>query len=244
MNVKLTLEYDGTNYAGWQLQPNARSVQGALEEALRRLLGYRVRVHGAGRTDAGVHALGQVANFRCAEGTDLGRLQQGANALLRPDIVVKRAEAAPDGFDARRHARSRVYRYRIWNERWPSAFEHRFAWHVRAPLDLNAMRQAIAAIEGEHDFASFRAAGCGAGHAVRTILRNSVERQGPLVIYTIEANAFLRHMVRNLVGTLVEIGQGEADPAWLRELLAARDRTRAGPTAPAHGLFLVEVRYE
>ncbi len=243
MNIKLTIEYDGTDYHGWQIQPNGRTIQQILEQALEKFVGVKVRVNGSGRTDAGVHALGQVANFIAPEPVDLRRLQKGLNALTPRDIVVKRVESAPDSFDARRDARSRLYRYRIWNHPVPSAFHRRFSWHVHDPLDLPAMREAIRCLEGEHDFGSFQAAGCDALHPVRRIYLDSLDLEGDVLVYTVEATAFLRHMVRNIVGTLVEVGRGERSPADFASLLQRQDRTLAGPTAPAQGLFLVEVKY-
>jgi tRNA pseudouridine38-40 synthase len=243
MNIKITVEYDGAAYHGWQVQPNGNTVQQTLEQALERILGVRTRVNGSGRTDAGVHALGQVANLFCEDAVDLRRLTHGVNALIRPDIVIIRAEVVPDSFDARRDARSRVYQYRIWNQQRPSVFHRRYAWHVAEALDLEPMRQAIECLEGEHDFTSFQAAGCDAAHPVRRVYRNSIEVSGDLLLYTVEATAFLRHMVRNIVGTLAQVGRGELDPAGFAELLGRRDRKLAGPTAPPQGLFLVEVKY-
>ena len=243
MNVKLTIEYDGTNYHGWQVQPNGETIQEILEEAIEKILGVRTRLNGSGRTDAGVHALGQVANFICADGLDPWRLQKGLNALTPGDIVIRQAEVVPDSFDARRDGRSRVYQYRIWNHPCPSAFHRRFSWHVHDLLELSAMQEAIRFLEGEHDFTSFQATGCDAAHPIRKIYHNSLSLQGDFLVYTIEATAYLRHMVRNIAGTLVEVGRRERTPAAFAELLWARDRTRAGPTAPPHGLFLMEVKY-
>ena len=244
MNIKLTIEYDGTDYSGWQLQPNGRTVQGVLEQALEKILGAKIRVAASGRTDAGVHALGQVAHFVHDGAVDLWRLQRALNGVTPPDVVIRGAEAAPDSFDPRRDARARRYRYRIWNAPWPAAIERRYSWHQHDALDLSAMEEAIRHLEGEHDFASFQAAGCDAAHAVRRIDRNGFTRQGDLVLYDVEANAFLRHMVRNIVGTLAQIGRGERAASSIAGLLAAKDRTLAGPTAPPQGLFLMEVKYE
>ena len=244
MNVKLTIEYDGTEYCGWQAQPNGRAIQDVIEQGLEKILGAKIRLNGSGRTDAGVHAIGQVANFIHEGEIDFFRLQRGLNAVTPRDIVIRRAEAVADAFDARRDARARVYQYRIWNDRWPSAVQRCYSWHVHEPLDLAAMQQAVAYLEGERDFASFQAAGCDAAHSVRRIYRSRIRREGDLLIYDVEANAFLRHMVRNIVGTLVEVGRGERAPASFAELLAAKDRTLAGATAPPEGLFLMEVRYE
>ena len=243
MNVKLTIEYDGTRYHGWQLQPDKETIQEVLERAAEKILGVKIRINGSGRTDAGVHALGQVANFFYPGDFDLARLQKGLNALTPEDIVVKQAEAMPESFDARRSARSRIYRYRIWGQPCPSVFYGRFSWHVYGPLDIPGMQKAIRCLEGEHDFTSFQGTGSDAAHAVRRVHENSLSWQDPFWVYTIEANAFLRHMVRNVVGTLVEVGRGQRPPESFAELLASRDRTRAGPTAPPHGLFLTEVKY-
>lgn len=243
MNIKLTIEYNGTNYHGWQAQPDGQTIQQILEQALGTLLGVQTRLNGSGRTDAGVHALGQVANFFFAGETDLRRLHKGLNALTPPDIVVKQIEAVADSFDARRDAKGRVYMYRIWNHPFPSAFHRRFSWHVYGPLDIALMQEAAQFLEGEHDFGSFQAAGCDAAHAVRRVFHNSLSRQDEFLVYTIEATAYLRHMVRNIVGTLVEVGRRERSPAAFAALLEAQDRTRAGPTALPQGLFLVEVKY-
>ena len=243
MNLKLTIEYDGTDYCGWQAQPNGRAVQDVVEQGLEKILGAKIRLTASGRTDAGVHALGQVANFFCEGALDFWRLQRGVNGVTPNDIVIRRVEVVPDSFDARRDARGRSYQYRIWNDRWPPAIQRRYSWHVHDPLDLSAMQEAIRSLEGEHDFASFQAAGCDAAHSVRNIIRNALTRQGDLLLYDVEANAFLRHMVRNIVGTLVEVGRGERSADSFAALLEAKDRTRAGPTAPPQGLFLMEVKY-
>lgn len=244
MNIKLTIEYDGTDYCGWQVQPNGTSIQQTIEAALEKILGAKIRLNGSGRTDAGVHARGQVANFIHDGEVDLWRLQRGLNAVTPRDIAIRRVEAAREDFDARRDARLRYYRYRIWGDPWPSAIERRYSWHVHEPLDLGAMERAVSGLEGEHDFASFQAAGCEAAHSVRRVYKNSIRRERELVYYDVEANAFLRHMVRNIVGTLVEIGRGERTPESFAALIDAKDRTLAGPTAPATGLFLMEVRYD
>jgi tRNA pseudouridine38-40 synthase len=242
MRFKLTVEYDGTDYHGWQVQPNGRTVQAVLEEALQRL-GESGRVAAAGRTDAGVHASGQVVSFVLQRQMSPETLQRAFNALTPRDISITAVEAVADDFDPRRHARSRVYTYRMWNAPWPSPLWRRFTWHLPRPLDVEAMRTAAAVLLGEHDFSAFRAADCDAHGAVRRVLRSDVECAGHLLTYTIEATAFVRHMVRNIVGTLVEVGLAERAATDFPALLAARDRTRAGPTAPACGLCLTEVRY-
>ena len=243
MNIKLTVEYDGTNYCGWQIQLNGESIQAALERAVSTFLGTPTRVTGSGRTDAGVHALGQVVNFFSDKEFEPHRIRRGLNALTPFDITIKEVEIVADSFDARRDGRSRVYEYHILNRSTPSPFYLNRAWHVHEPLSVNAMREAIPCLLGEHDFSSFRAAGCDAAHPVRKVYANSLDQRGELLVYTIEATAFLRHMVRNIVGTLVEVGQGLRMAQSFIDLLEARDRTKAGITAPAHGLYLMKVRY-
>lgn len=243
MRFKLIVEYDGTNYHGWQVQPDGPTIQAVLEDAIARMLGEATRVAAAGRTDAGVHASGQVVCFSLQRHASPETLLRGLNALTPRDISIRGVEVVPDDFDPRRAARSRVYSYRIWNARWPSPFWQRYAWHVSRPLDTERMRSAAACLVGERDFSSFQAAGCDAEHAVRQVLRSEIEQADHLITYTIEATAFLRHMVRNIVGTLVEVGTAQREVADLLRLLAARDRTRAGPTAPAHGLCLSQVNY-
>jgi tRNA pseudouridine38-40 synthase len=243
MHFRLTVEYDGTEFHGWQVQPGERTVQATIEHALQSLLGHPVRVAAAGRTDAGVHASGQVVCFRTERSFDPTTVVRALDALTPPDIAVLSADVVPDDFDPRRAARRRRYLYRVWNRKVPSPFWRRFAWHIAHPLAVEPMAAAAAVLLGEHDFTSFRAAGCDATHPVRRVLRSDVSVSGDLIYYEIEATAFLRHMVRNIVGTLVEIGSGRRPPGEMEALLAARDRTLAGATAPAHGLCLVAVEY-
>lgn len=242
MQYRLTVEYDGTDFHGWQLQPGARTVQGELEAAIEKLFGGHQRVAAAGRTDAGVHAAGQVVCVHAARDMPTDVLRRALNALTGRDLAIVAAECVDDAFDPRRHAASRRYLYRIWNRHEGSPFWRRYAWHVPRVLNLDAMQAASAHLVGEHDFSSFQGTGCDAEHARRRVMRSALRVDGPLLTYEIEATAFLRHMVRNIIGTLVEIGLGQRD-ADLRPLLAARDRTQAGATAPAAGLCLVEVRY-
>jgi tRNA pseudouridine38-40 synthase len=241
--IKLSLEYDGTAYQGWQLQATGPTLQGVLEEKLSLLAGAPIRVIGAGRTDSGVHALGQVASFETQSPIPLDELLRALNALLPSDFAVHSATLVPSDFDARRSARGKLYRYRIWNAPERSAFEGRYAWWVKRPLDIAAMRAGAAHLLGEHDFSSFRASNCQAKHPIRKLRLLDIEVTAPLVRIEVEATAFLKHMVRNIVGTLVDVGKGKRTAESIGALLAARDRTQAGPTAPAHGLFLVSVRY-
>ena len=243
MNIKLTVEYDGTNYHGWQFQANSDSIQAVLERALSTFLRTPTRVIGAGRTDAGVHALGQVVSFSTDKELTAHRIRRALNALTPSDITVKEVEIVADSFDPRRDARSRVYEYHIINRPTPSPFFLNRAWHLHQPLNVEAMRTASSCLLGEHDFSSFRATGCDAAHPIRMVYRTTLEQRGELLVFTIEATAFLRHMVRNIVGTLVEVGHGERTVESVQELLGLRDRTKAGDTAPAHGLYLMEVKY-
>jgi len=244
LHCKLTLEYDGTRYHGWQVQQQAVTLQGTLEAVLLRLFNEPVRVRVAGRTDAGVHALGQIAAFKNEKVFDLLYLQRSLNALLPSDIVVTRIEEVPDFFNPRRDALSRTYLYRMWNHLWPSAIWARYSWHVPFPLDSETMNQAATLLVGEHDFASFQGADSVAHDPRRTVLRSTVCRIDDFLMYEVEARSFLRHMVRNIVGTLVDVGRGALTVEGFAQIFAARDRTRAGLNAPPHGLFLIEVKYE
>ena len=245
MQLRLTVEYEGTAYQGWQVQPGGPTVQEVLERALATALRERVRVRGAGRTDAGVHACGQVAAVRVSRvPPDLERLRRSLNALTPDDIAIRDIAVVDDAFDPRRDARSRLYEYRIWNAPVASPFWRRHAWHVPLALDVAAMEEALAVLAGEHDFAAFRGADPAPQRStVRRVLETALRADGPLLVYRIEATGFLKHMVRNIVGTLVEVGRGERPASSIEAVLESRDRMRAGPTAPPHGLLLVAVRY-
>jgi tRNA pseudouridine38-40 synthase len=243
--LRLVVEYEGTAYQGWQIQPGGPTIQAVLEQALATALREPVRVRGAGRTDAGVHACGQVAAVPVTRvPDDLDRLRKSLNALTPDDVAIRELAVADDAFDPRRHARSRVYEYRLLHAPSPSPFWRRFAWHFPHALDVEAMAAAAAALVGTHDCAAFCAADAEAVQStVRRIVESTLRRDGTLLVYRVEANAFLKHMVRNIVGTLVEVGRGERAPDAMADLIAGRDRTRAGATAPPHGLMLVAVRY-
>ena len=243
--MKLTLEYDGTRYVGWQVQPNGPSVQAEVERALAALHHGPRRVTAAGRTDAGVHALGQVASFPEPSPLPLPAYVKGMNALLPGDIAVRAAQIERDGFDARRSARGKRYRYRILNAPTRSPLARLQTWQLFRVLDVAAMRAAAAPLVGRHDFAAFQAADCAAHHAVREVRRlDLLGADGREIVVVVEATAFVKHMVRNIVGTLVDVGLGRRDPASLPALLASRDRALAGPTAPPQGLVLDEVFYD
>lgn len=242
---RLTIEYDGSGFAGWQRQANRPSIQAAIEEAVFGFSGETVRVHGAGRTDAGVHALGQCAHLDLLKEVEPAKLRDALNAHLRPrPIVVLEAVRAADDFDARRHAKRRAYRYRIVNRPAPLALDLGRAWHVRPALDADAMAEAAALLIGHHDFSSFRAAECQAKSPLRTLDRLEVRRRGDEIVIEAEARSFLHNQVRAIVGTLAQVGRGRWSVAHVGAVLAARDRTKAGPNAPSCGLYLLRVRYD
>ena len=243
--VRLTVEYDGTGLGGWQRQTNAPTVQGHLEAALSRLLDTPTTVAGASRTDAGVHALGQVASFRTDRTTPLHGIRRGLNSLLPPAIAITEAAEAEPAFHPRFSATGKHYRYLLLTRADRSPRWARWAWHRPRPLDVAAMEAAAAVLLGEHDFAAFRAAGCTARTTRRRIDSIALTRPEPaLLALDVRGNAFLRNMVRIIAGTLVDVGEGRLTPAEVREILESLDRTRGGQTAPAHGLTLVEVRYD
>jgi len=241
--VRLTVEYDGTDFVGWQRQPNGRSVQEVLEKALAELLGKTVPTAAAGRTDAGVHALGQVVAFDAPRALPPKAYVRGLSGLLPGDVAVVEAEEVPAEFDPRRWATGKRYRYLISRRQVRAPLLRRTHWEVFSALDVEAMQAAASPLIGTHDFSSFRAADCEAPHPRRTLRELEVQTVGAILRIEVEGTAFLKHMVRNIVGSLVEVGRGRRAPGWIGEVLAAKDRTRAGPTAPAHGLTLVEVTY-
>jgi tRNA pseudouridine38-40 synthase len=240
-NVKLLVEYDGTAYAGWQRQAGDPTVQAALEDALATLLREPVTLTGAGRTDAGVHARGQVANFRTASAMQTARILRGVNALIPDDIAVISCEDAPDAFHARFDAVARRYVYTISTS--PTALDRRTVWHVTWPLDLAAMSDCAASIVGTHDFTSFCRSGSGVRHHVCSVREAAWAVSGPRISFSITADRFLHGMVRALVGTMVDVGRGYRTTADFRGMLTKLDRAEAGPAAPACGLSLESVSY-
>jgi tRNA pseudouridine38-40 synthase len=242
---KLTIEYDGGPFVGWQRQDNGPSVQAALEAAVAAFCGERVHVQGAGRTDAGVHALGQVAHLDLANDKPVETLRAALNFHLKPQpIAVVEAEPVPGNFHARFSATWRRYRYRILNRRAPPAFDRGRVWHVPVPLDDQAMADAAAVLIGRHDFNSFRSASCQAASPVKTLDVLAVSREGNEIAIDVGARSFLHNQVRILVGTLQLVGRGQWTRRDVEQALAAADRARAGPTAPPQGLCLMEVRYD
>lgn len=243
-NIKLLIQYDGTAYAGWQRQRNLPTVQGILEDVIKQITGEDVKVCGSGRTDAGAHALGQVANFLTRASLRPQEFKCAINALLPPDIVIVNAEEVPIDFHARKHAKSKIYLYMILNRDFPSAIWNRYCWWVRWPLNVDIMRKAAGFLVGVHDFSSFTNSGGSSKSTVRTVYRAQLDiKRDGFLSFEIEANGFLKQMVRVIVGTLVEVGRGRMDLVSFLALLEKGDRRLAGPTAPAKGLFLKEVKY-
>jgi tRNA pseudouridine38-40 synthase len=243
-NIKLIIEYDGTAFHGWQIQPGQKTIQGVIKEQIDQITQEGVKLIGAGRTDAGVHALGQVANFQTESTIDLTALQRGLNSLLAPDIVITAIEEVAQDFHARFSARSKTYEYHILNCAYPSAFLKAYAWFIPHKLDIASMERCGRLLIGSHDFSSFRASGDESRHSVREVIHFEIERrEGDLIVIVIEANAFLREMVRSIVGTLVDVGRGKTSVEEFEGIFQARDRRQAGMTAPAQGLFMKEVKY-
>jgi len=243
-NYKLVLEYDGSNYHGWQRQKGLLTIQEVVETRLAIMTQTPVRLLGAGRTDAGVHARGQVANFFSDTQIPPARLLRGLNSLLPEDIVALELNLVPKDFHARFKAQSKVYEYRIHNGPLPPALGRQYSWHISRPLDWRAITHCLKLLEGRHDFSSFQAAGSAVRSSERVVLAtevSSVDEHTRLI--AIEANGFLRHMVRNIIGTLVDVGAGKLTEEGFSAVIAARDRQQAGMTAPARGLCLLEVRY-
>ncbi|RPH50731.1 MAG: tRNA pseudouridine(38-40) synthase TruA [Desulfobacteraceae bacterium] len=243
-NFKLIIEYDGTAYNGWQRQKNGRTIQGEIEKALLVMTGRSLTLTGAGRTDAGVHALGQVANFICDTRLEPEAFYNGLNSLLPGDIVIKECAQVHEKFHSRYDAKRKIYNYRILNRAVPAAVGRDYGWHIRKPLLLEAMQASASCIAGTHDFKAFEGTGSPRKSTVRTVFRAEIHKNNEdLVIFEIEADGFLRFMVRNIVGTLVCAGLGKISSGDVKEILGSKDRSKACATAPAHGLFLMEVKY-
>lgn len=243
-NFKITIEYDGSRYCGWQRQNNDPTIQETIEQALMKMTDQKISVIGSGRTDAGVHAYGQVANFKCDTTLTTSDFRGGLNSLTPEDIVIAECEAVADEFHARFSVTSKIYHYRILNRSNPSAIMRQYAWHIRKTLDLDDMRTAIPHLLGSHDFKALEGAGSPRSHTVRNVMNaNLTKVDDGYLVFEIEADGFLRYMVRNIVGTLVEVGLGKISPADVKHILDSKDRSRAAATAPAHGLFLKRVNY-
>jgi len=243
-NIKLTLAYDGTGYSGFQRQLNTKmTIQEKLEEALGRLTKKEITLHGAGRTDAGVHALGQVVNFRTSASIPVERWPYALRGLLPPEIVVYKAEEVPKEFHARYTAVAKTYIYRIWSARWPSVFHQRYTLFYPGELQEDPIRETLEILKGTHDFRAFAAQGSAVRNTVRTISALVWEEKGDERVLTVRADGFLYHMVRNIVGTLLWVGEGRLTPEQVQAAMVAGQRKDLGPTAPPMGLCLKEVEY-
>ncbi len=243
-NIKLTIAYDGTNYKGWQLQKNGRTVQEELEEAIEKIFGKHHRVNAASRTDAGVHARGQVAHFKVSSPILSQKIVMALNTVLPEDIAVIDAEDVPPDFHSRFDTKSKTYNYRILNRDLPAAINRQYAWFIRKKLDLDAMGLSVRHIIGTHDFKAFEGTGSPRSHTTRHVFKAKITKQSNgLIVFEIKADGFLRFMVRNIVGTLVDVGLGKITSDDFKEILLSKDRSRAGATAPPNGLFLIQVKY-
>jgi tRNA pseudouridine38-40 synthase len=243
-NIKLLIEYDGSRYHGWQIQPNGITVQEVLQKKLAIMTRERVRLIGSGRTDAGVHALGQVANFQTSASIPLKGFHRGLNSLLPSDIIIKSVEEAAPDFNAQLLARRKTYLYVILNREVPSAMHRNYSWHYPLPLDPDTMQEAAQRLVGEKNFASFQAADADTSNPVREVFRADwFVGKAPFLCFAIEAGGFLKQMVRNIVGTLVDVGRGKISIGEFERILKAEDRRQARMTAPPQGLFLVKVEY-
>ena len=241
---RLTVEYDGTAYHGWQRQRTDRTIQGEIEKALATMTGKSVSLAGSGRTDAGVHALGQTASFGSDAGLGPDIYLKGLNSLLPDDILIRACESADPSFHARYNARSKMYQYRILNRDLPSVMLRQYIWHIRRPLNIEDMQKAATCFVGEHDFKAFEGTGSPRTSTVRHVIQAGIRRtQDGQILFDIEADGFLRYMVRNMVGTLVDVGRGRIQGDEVGGILLSKDRSRAGATAPARGLFLMKVNY-
>ena len=242
-NIKLTIEYDGTNYVGWQRQDNGLSVQQVVEEAIEKITGERVKVNGSGRTDSGAHALGQTANFHTKTSIPTIRLPAALNSVLPDDIAVKDARCMPLDFHARFSCKAKEYMYQVYNGKTRPAVMRRYCYHVPKDLDGDAMVKALKLLEGTHDFSCFKAAGSSVTNCVRQIYRADLSKKEDMLIFTFKGSGFLYNMVRIMMGTVLEIGMGKRPVENIPKLLESKDRSLAGPTVPAKGLFLVKVYY-
>jgi len=243
-NIKLILEYDGTGYHGWQRQKNGITIQEALEDKLRIILGAPVILIGSGRTDAGVHALHQVCNFRTTSAIAPESIKRAMNSLLKDDIFILKAEYVPPDFHSRYSVKSKIYEYRVWNRKDQNTFLRHYAWHIRKVLDVGEMRECLSILEGRHDFSSFKSEGSDNRDPVREMIKTGVSgNEEGLVTFVFEADGFLRHMVRNIVGTVIEVGMGKRGVDEFKEIFYSLDRRKAGIKAPPQGLFLSKVNY-
>ena len=243
-NIRLILEYDGTRYHGWQRQKNDTTIQSLIEDSIGIMTGESVTLIGSGRTDAGVHALGQVCNFITRSGIDPESMRSGLNSLLPNDIFIRQADYMPLDFHSRYSAKSKTYEYRVWNGKEPNIFLRDYSWHVRDNLDLDGMRRCVSLLIGKHDFSSFKSSGSGSRDPVREMVYADLHCPEQSVLYfTFEADGFLRHMIRNILGTVIDVGKGKINFDEFEKIFQSKDRRNAGIKAPPQGLFLKFVRY-
>ncbi len=242
-NIKLTIEYDGKDYNGWQKQPNKLNIQGEIEKAIETVTGKKVELIGSGRTDAGVHAFAQVANFKIDSDFPIEKIAIAINSQLKTSIRIQKAEEVEENFHSRYHCHKKTYSYIIDNSEQGTAIYRNYTYHVPQPLDVEAMQKAANYLVGEHDFSSFKSSGTSSKSSVRTIYEAKVLKEQERVVIMLTGNGFLYNMVRIISGTLVEIGKGEKKPEEMKKILEAKDRSLAGKTLPAQGLFLMSVSY-
>jgi len=243
-NIRLILEYDGTRYHGWQRQKEDITIQAVIEDNIRKMIGKQVALIGSGRTDTGVHALHQVCNFITKSGIELDSMRKGLNSLLPNDILIKGIEYVPLDFHSRYSVRSKTYEYRVWNSKEPNVFLRNYTWHIRDDLDLERIRRSLSMLIGRHDFTSFRSSGSVNKDPVREMMRAELHSQEKGVLsFLFESEGFLRHMVRNIMGTVVEVGKGKISLDEFKEIFQSKNRRNAGIKAPPQGLFLKTVKY-
>jgi len=242
-NIKLVIEYDGKKFGGWQKQPTKFNIQGEIEQAIKEITGENVELIGTGRTDAGVHSLGQVANFKTNSNIEIEKIPYAINSKLKKSIIIKSAEEVGEDFHARYSCKAKKYRYIINNSSQGTAIYRDLECHIPQKLDIEKMKQAIKYFEGEHDFKGFRASGTSSKNSVRTIYKAEVKQDGEKIIIELTGNGFMYNMVRIISGTIVDVGLGKIEPETIPEIINSKDRNKAGKTLPAHGLYLVEVFY-
>ena len=242
-NIKLTIEYDGKEYNGWQKQPNKLNIQGEIEKAISNITGEEVELNASGRTDAGVHALGQVANFKTNSNLPIEKMAIAINSQVKNSIRIIKAEEIEESFHSRYNCKEKTYRYIINNSKYGSAIYRGMEYHIPIKLDIDKMQEAAKYFEGEHDFKGFKSSGTSSKSSIRTIYKAIVKKENERIIIELTGNGFLYNMVRIISGTLVDVGLGKINPSEIPEIIESKDRTRAGKTLPPQGLYLVEVKY-
>lgn len=243
-NIKLTIEYDGKEYNGWQKQPNKLNIQGEIEKAIEQITGEKVELNASGRTDAGVHSLGQVANFKTQSQLPIEKFAIAINSQVKNSIRIIRAEEVEERFHSRYNCKQKTYRYVINNSPYGSSIYRNLEYHMPVKLNVGDMQKAVSYFEGEHDFKAFKSSGTSSKSSVRTIYKAIVKQEGDRIIIELTGNGFLYNMVRIIAGTLVDVGLGKIHPDTIPEIIESKDRTKAGKTLPPHGLFLMQVKYD